>query len=375
MRTGTLRHGQSRVLVLTPDLSTIGGVENYYRAIALPDHDSRVEYFFVTSPVPQSGIRLAARLLRNYWVFCTTLARSRIDVVVVNPSLNRNSFYRDAIFCWLALAGGRCVLAFFRGWSDSMDIAIRRQLLPRWVFRGSFARVRHFIILSDEVRNRLISLGCDVTSRFWRETTVADSAYLEGFSLADKLKRDDPLRLLFMSRLVPSKRADLALMSYLEARHLLPGMRMTLTVAGDGPEFDALRTIASQNDIPDVHFTGTAVADDRRALLWNSHVLLFPTCHGEGMPNVVLEAMLYGMPVIARPVGGIPAVVEHGLNGLLTWSTDSTAIAALIVELAKDRDLRHGMAKTNHEKALASFTSERVRERLSRLLDDLLLEV
>ena len=97
--------------------------------------------------------------------------------------------------------------------------------------------------------------------------------------------------------------------------------------------------------------------------------MLFPTFHGEGLPNCILEGMLYGMPIISRINAAIPDVVKDGLNGFLTGSLSSEQFTKLTQQVIQDLDLYQGMAQENHKYALNHFTSEVIRERIVKIYD------
>jgi glycosyltransferase involved in cell wall biosynthesis len=76
-----------------------------------------------------------------------------------------------------------------------------------------------------------------------------------------------------------------------------------------------------------------------------------------------LEAMAFGLPIVATTAGGLPEVVEDGVTGLLVPPGDSHALAAAIVRLLGDADLRHRMGQAGRERVLREFTVDRVVER------------
>lgn len=360
------------VLLLTPTLQTIGGVETYYRALDLERYDERLRYFFVTSERKGSFLLRAYRIVANYLRFWRITGRPGCRLVILNPSLNTNSFYRDAVFCRLALLRGKRILVFFRGWSEDMEARIRTTRLARAVFRASFAHVADFVVLADTFRERLLALGCRDDSRFWIETTVADESLAADFAIESRLRESGPLRALYLSRLVASKAPHLALEAFALAQRSHPGLEIELTIAGDGPETSTLAALIKQRRIPNVSLVGPVTGQSKAELLRRSDVLLFPTCHGEGLPNVILEAMLFGMPVITRDVGGIRTVVDHGINGFLTASTDPESFARWLVQLATDHAMRNRISRANYEKARAHYTSSAVRARFLRIVDSVL---
>jgi glycosyltransferase involved in cell wall biosynthesis len=79
-----------------------------------------------------------------------------------------------------------------------------------------------------------------------------------------------------------------------------------------------------------------------------------------------LEAMAFGLPVVATRAGGLPEVVEDGVTGLLVPPGDAPALAAAIRRLLGDPDLRRRLGQGGRERVVAEFTAARVvRETLS----------
>lgn len=70
---------------------------------------------------------------------------------------------------------------------------------------------------------------------------------------------------------------------------------------------------------------------------------------------MIAEAMVYGKPVVASNVGGIPELVAHGESGFLVERGDATAAANYILELLKDKDLRNRMGSAGRARACSRF--------------------
>jgi glycosyltransferase involved in cell wall biosynthesis len=86
------------------------------------------------------------------------------------------------------------------------------------------------------------------------------------------------------------------------------------------------------------------------SLLERQHMLAAPcvvteTGDRDGIPNVIIEALSQGVPVVATDVSGIGEVVVHGTTGLLIEQRDSRALAEAIRTLAEQRDLALAMAE------------------------------
>lgn len=84
----------------------------------------------------------------------------------------------------------------------------------------------------------------------------------------------------------------------------------------------------------------------------------------EGLPNVVLEAMAHGKPVLATSVGGVPELIEDGMSGLLVPASDPGRLADGIQRLALDRDLQRRLGTAGLERVARHFTFEGQAEQL-----------
>jgi L-malate glycosyltransferase len=82
----------------------------------------------------------------------------------------------------------------------------------------------------------------------------------------------------------------------------------------------------------------------------------------EGLGTSLLDAMACSRPIVATRAGGIPEIVEDGVNGLLVPPRDAPALAQAIVRALKDPDLRQGMGKAGFDRVNARFTVDRMVE-------------
>jgi glycosyltransferase involved in cell wall biosynthesis len=77
-------------------------------------------------------------------------------------------------------------------------------------------------------------------------------------------------------------------------------------------------------------------------------VFLLPS-HSEGCPNVLLEAMAAGVPVVATEVGGIPEVVTNGRDAILVKKHDPAGLASATAKILEDRDFRNNLVSFARE--------------------------
>lgn len=127
---------------------------------------------------------------------------------------------------------------------------------------------------------------------------------------------------------------------------------LPLAVAGDGPERGALEALARARGT-DARFAGFVDRPGLDALYRDASVFVLASRRGEGLPNVVLEAMSYARPVVVTPSGATRDLVEDGRNGLLVPPGDPAMLAAAL------RRLREQPALAAELGARARATAER----------------
>lgn len=151
-------------------------------------------------------------------------------------------------------------------------------------------------------------------------------------------------RFLFVGRLQAQKNLPLLLRQLSALR--VEGFAVALDVAGDGPLRGSLAVLAEELGLAtDVKWHGWLGREEVRDLYRQADCFVNPS-HYEGMPNVALEAMACGLPVIASRVVGNDAVVRDGETGILYPPNDAAALKSAMADLASapDRSRRLGAA-------------------------------
>ena len=129
-----------------------------------------------------------------------------------------------------------------------------------------------------------------------------------------------------------------------------------LILVGHGKDAKLLLQEVSKTRIRErIHFIGTRKHEEIPGWLSMADVLVLPS-YGEGLPNVVVEAMACQRPVIATKVGGIPEAVADGKNGVLVGSKDPIALTQAMERLARDEKLRNQMGIVGRQIVLKSFS-------------------
>ena len=138
---------------------------------------------------------------------------------------------------------------------------------------------------------------------------------------------------LAVARLQPEKAIDDLVSAATTLRSRLPGLRVA--VAGAGPEEPALQAQIDAAGLTDtVSLLGTR--SDVGALLAAADAFCLSSRH-EGLPISLLEAMQAGLPCVATRVGGVPGVLDDGINGVLVEPSDPQGLAVALERVLSDR--------------------------------------
>jgi glycosyltransferase involved in cell wall biosynthesis len=272
-----------------------------------------------------------------------------------------------------------CFQTFISGWAGLQ--AQRRLGIPAVVWirgegeympgRGSFeshvnprtwCAARGVLVQSEEVRQALL----ETLDRVAPSRRAAVASHLEvvpnGLDLPALPGPDAsaPGSVLSVGRLIPDKGMDVVIDAV--ARR---GGR--LTIAGTGPEGAHLEARARQRGL-DVRFAGFVARDRIGDLYAAASCVVLAARRGEGLPNVLLEAMAWGRPVIATPVAGIRGLLVDGVNGLLVPPGDDAALAEALGRLERDPALAARLGASARRTA-EGYAWGKVRPRLEAVLE------
>jgi glycosyltransferase involved in cell wall biosynthesis len=167
----------------------------------------------------------------------------------------------------------------------------------------------------------------------------------------NELHHGDGLRLLAVGRLVAKKGFDVLVDTMTRV-----DPTVTLTIVGDGPEREELLAAIAARGLTDhITIAGRITHDALPAVYAAADAVVVPSRvdrsdDRDGLPNVLLEAMSSGRPVIASDVAAIGTAVRDGHTGLLVPSDDPVALAHAIDALRRDpvRRRRLGDAAREH---------------------------
>jgi glycosyltransferase involved in cell wall biosynthesis len=315
--------------------STEGAFANRARAIGIQTVVHAFPWFSRRRPWPYA--RSLHRLVR-------TIRRKRIDLVHTN--CDHSLPYVRQASRWARVPYVSHVRDFVRAWFDPQTVAVLN-------------RAEYVLANSRAVANACRQAGVDVN----RLRIVYNPVEVGPFG---QVPRQDVCRF----RQALSVRADALLIGMVGQFHPLKGQRefalAALRVASVLPKasFVVVGTAMSSGTVPyekrvhdlvaasDVasrfHFTGFR---EDIAVVMNALDILVVPSHSESFGRVVVEGMASGCAVVASRSGGIPEIVEDGVDGLLVPAQDVEALVTALLALCADSHLRQRLSLAGQQKA------------------------
>ena len=172
--------------------------------------------------------------------------------------------------------------------------------------------------------------------------------------------------ILYAGGLIAHKGVDLLLAAYAALADEFPDAK--LWIAGDGPDRAELQTAAANS--PRIHFLGQLDERELAGRYQGARLVVVPSLGLESSGLVVVEAMAHGRPVVVSPVGGLPELVEDGVNGLIFGRGDVADLTAKLRLLLDDRGLAQRLGTAGRAKYAETATPDRHVDRLVALYQE-----
>jgi len=284
-----------------------------------PERESRDGFEVIA--LPAGGLPLV-RTLRD------RAAITRV-VAALAPRPDLVLCFQTFVSGWVGVHLQRCLgipaVVWVRG-EDEIRLGARWR--ARLTSPGVWAAARAVLVQSEEMRRALLGeLPADARARLEPRLAVVPN----GIELPPPSDAPRGGRVLAVGRLRPIKGMDVVI-------DAVAGVRGQLTVAGDGPERARLEARARHHGL-DARFLGHVGPAELAARYREAACVVLASRFGEGFPNVLLEAMAHGCPVIATRVTGVAELVVDRENGLLVPPGDPPALRDALARIANEPGL------------------------------------
>ena len=242
------------------------------------------------------------------------------------------------------------------------DLFERGWLLKEKARRSAFTVVisrfnKEFLVNSGAHENKIHVIHCGVDSRT--------------FPAGRSRRRSKTLKIGTLGRMVEKKGFD----TLIDAVGILSdsGRSLSITIAGDGPLLQALNEQARMIGLDgSIIFPGPISHDSVSSWLKSLDIFILPCrkdTNGDmdGIPVVLMEAMLSGIPVVSTRISGIPELIEDGVSGCLADPDDPSELAGAIERIADDPDFSKTIRKNARNKVLSDFDLVKNTKKLAEL--------
>ncbi len=260
---------------------------------------------------------------------------------------------------WFALSGLPRRLpwvAYHHGYTKPTKTQEFYNLLDRFSLRKARALITVTPAFVEELKaagvaaNRIDVVANSIRTDWASADQLKVAALRDRFVAASAAEAGDARVVLAVGRLSKEK----AHADAIEAIALLKDLSIQMVLVGDGPEREALIALARNKGVA---LTMAGQISDVAPYFAAADVFVLPS-HSEGSPNVLLEAMAAGLPVVATAVGGVPDTVTDGEQALLVPAAQPQAMADAIRRLLTDGDLALRLGTSARERAAAQFSPE-----------------
>lgn len=350
-----------RLALVGPLPPPFGGMANQTRQLAelLRGEGVAVEVVRVNAPYWPAwverlpGVRALFRLIPYLVRLWRAAGRNDLFHIMANSGWSWHLFAAPAI--WIAKARGKAVVVNYRG-GEAEEF-----------FARAFAWVKPSLQKADAIVVPSGFLGEIFSKRGFATRIVPNIVNLERFAPDGKERRAP--HILVARNLEKLYDNASALRAFALIRQQHPNARMT--IAGSGPERDALERLARELGVADaVTFAGRIENSEMPGLYKTVSVALNPSL-ADNMPISILEALASGVPVVSTDVGGVPFLVKDGETALLVPPGDHEAMAEACLRLVADQELAARLVDMGN--ALArSFAWDQARGKLFAVYSDVL---
>ena len=257
------------------------------------------------------------------------------------------------------------------------DVFVAEKMAPaRLAARMAFRRAGAITACSEDLARRAVAIGADSTRVEVVPYGVDSSRFKPDARQRDTLRSaigvtDDDLLIFAAGRLVRKKGFEYLI----DAMPALPAaLRAVLVIAGGGDLETELKHRLQVAGSSRVRFLGNVTQDEVAGYLAAADMVVVPSVRDEagnvdGLPNVVLEALASGTPLITTVAGGIGAVVAHDHTAFVVPERDAAALAAGIAALAADPSRRARLGAAGRALVDERFGWKRTAERMEAAYD------
>jgi len=336
-----------KLMVLTVPPNTLGGVEfatnDIFHSLERV-HRIKINYLRSYGSKSTSG-SLATKAIKRMFTFREIIVETKKfkpDIVHINSSLTARALIRD----WF-------VARFFKSrripiflWFHGSNYNILRNMFNRAIFNSIIDKVGYAVVLSNA---ELINI-----KKFAKQKNkIIKIDYFVDIKRMKKLARNTKFKeklenpnILFAGRFILKK----GVLDTVEAFNLLKNKfpHLRLILAGDGPLRGDIDKLIKKFSLENKVLMTGHVSEDKMKKIYNSStVFVLPTFHPEGMPGGIINALVFGLPIITTKTRGMADFLKNNINCLFVPPKNPKTLSRRLEEMLNNAKLQNSMKKNN----------------------------
>lgn len=261
------------------------------------------------------------------------------------------------------------LITSFRG----SDFMLYLSMFGENYFDDLFARGDLFLPVCESMKRQMLELGCEEKKIVVHRSGLDFNSFV---CTARRGRSDDRVRLVTLARLVESKGVEYGIRAVAKlAKHY---RNLEYQIVGDGPLKEDLQRLIRELDLDGtVKLLGWKQRLEAIEILNQSDIMIAPSVTAknkaqEGIPNVLKEAMVMGLPVISTQHGGIPELVIDGVSGFLVPEGDVDALAEKLAYTIEHPELWTQMSNAGRAIVEESYDLHKLNDRLVEIYQQLI---
>lgn len=352
---------KATIVMVGPSLDARGGISSvvthYLHSRLIRDY----RVYYVDSHKDGSVFSKLMTAWRAYMVFLYRLWMAKPDIVHIHGA-SRASFYRKSIFILMARLFNRKILYHHHGGEFMVFFHEEGNPFKRWFIRWLLKRTDRIITLSQGWKQRFLSIddALDIT-------VLPNPVAIPSCGRVDS--HSGRVKILFLGKLCMEKGVDDLVSAAIRLRAETDSFEVLFYGNGDRTPFVRRCRGACLEQV--VSFHGWVDGVEKNDAFIHADVFVLPS-YNESMPMGILEAMSYGLPVVATSVGGIPDMVMDGESGFLVVPGDIEALADRLARLISDRTLRENMGRAGRAIAVSRYEVSLIVKALGHVYESLI---
>jgi len=340
---------RKKTLVVGPDLRGMGGISRVSRVLSDSGIFKELNIIYINSATDEEVNQLLF-FIRNFLKYLRLIGAG-VRIVYVHVSSGR-SFYRKSCFLLPAIIFRRKVVLHIHPthfYDFLLSLSGLRKRFALFILRS----VGAFVVLTEDMRSRISGMfpGKPV---YVLRNPIDPELYEKPGNFSRQSKR-----LLYLGWFVRDK----GVYDLVDAAEILDssGIDFELYFHGRRGKDELAEYVQKKNLDERVHVEGWLQHDEKVKTLYQSGMLILPS-YSEGIPNVILEAMVTGTPILSTAEGGLSEVLTDDHNALITEAGNPLKLSSDIMRMIEDDSLRQRLTDNARREVREKYDVRTVRE-------------